>query len=178
MVMLLLTTNFIFPSFVFSASNTETGLKAIKSFAKVIKKEKGWVLSGSGGSFYNPENVVLNLTFSVCGRYSLMESRKLVIFTAEQFIKHINNEKKYLKIFKNNKFDESNIKLSIDFFDCGKNQSDDSTQVAFVFLAKKKISYFYKPDPQKSYVSNDEEDETYEQARAIVMQEEKSKENE
>lgn len=168
---MMLLTFLIFPSFIFPTKNTEIGRRAIESFGKKIRKEKNWTLSGSGGSFYNPEKIVLNVHFDVCGPHTLPESRKLIIETAEDFIKFVNRERKYLKIFKNNKFSQRNIELTIMFKHEITKQTNDDACVKYVSLINEHLHYYYRTEPDKHLFLRENEVETYEQARAIVLQE-------
>lgn len=170
-VILLLTTIFIFPSFAFSVKDTDIGRKAIEAFGKKIKKKKGWNLSGSGGSFYNPEKIVLSVHFQAYGRYSLEESRKLIIEVADDFIDFINQSKNCSKIFKIQKISEKNIKLSISFYPEPNQTIIEGHYIDYVFLQNGTLTYCYESEDGYRLDSNDEEDETYEQAHTIVMQE-------
>jgi len=168
---------FFLPIFTFS-DETDIGEKAIHSFAKQMRKEKGWFLEGYGGSFCNPEKIKLFMNFATCGKYTRDESRKLLIETAEKFINFVNKHEKYAKIFKDSKFSEENLKLSISFFDKNNFLTKEEGCVADVsLLNENKIIYLYEPENRKGFIHYQEEDESYQEALSIVRKENESLSN-
>jgi len=169
---------FILPIFGFSEKKIVTGRKAVHSFAKQIRKEKGWFLEGYGGSFCNPEKIKLHLRFATCGKYTRVESRRLLIETAEQFIDFVNKHEKYIKIFKDSKFSEENLELSISFYDEDDQFVKEEGCVADVaLLDENKIIYLYEPENRKGFIHHQEENESYQEALAIVRKENESSSN-
>lgn len=153
---------------------TKTADTAIKAFAKEMKKEHGWVLSGSGGSFCNPDEYIINLCFYTNDRAKLPQGRKAIIETSDKLIEFINKNEKYKKIFKDKIFSKNNLKITLDFKHNNSKQ-EEYEYLQGITLRKDKVLYFYLIN--EKVVLKDEEIETYEQAREIVVQEKCDQEN-
>jgi len=166
---------FILPVFGFSEKKTVTGRKAVQSFAKQMRREKGWSLESYGGSFCNPEKNILIMRYITYGKYSRSESRRLLIETAERFIDFVRKHEKYVRIFKDSKFSEENLKLSISFHDENDQLIQEEGCVAYIsMLDEHQIIYCYEPENRKGFIHHQEEDENYQEALAIVRKENES----
>ncbi len=147
----------------------QTSESAIQSYGEIIRKEQGWTLAGTGGSFYDPNNIVLSMHFDARGVFSLPIARKRLINTAEEFLQHLKNNKSYELIFKGSEISVKNIHITIAFLNEHEKLADDG-HVACVVLKDGKIIYGFVSKESPGLKWRKEEIESYEQARAIVSE--------
>ena len=79
-----------------------------------LKKEKGLVLIGTGGGMmYDIQ--MMAMSFNFYQEVSIEKARKLLVYTAEKYLKNINANKEVRPYLHDNPFTEKNIEIAIFF---------------------------------------------------------------
>lgn len=147
----------------------QTSENAIQTYGEIIRKEHGWTLAGTGGSFYDPNNIVLSMHFDARGMFSLPIARKRMINTAEEFLQHLKTNESYALIFKGSEISVKNIHITIAFLNEHEKLVDDG-HVACVALKDGKLIYGFISKESPGIKWRKEEIESYEKALAIVSE--------
>ena len=127
--------------------------------AKTLEKEKGVILVGRGGQMMN-DIQMMAMSFDLYHEVSLEEARELIVFSVEEYLKNINENKEIRQYLHEDPFTAKNIEIWL--WLCNPDGSYlSSDKMSYILSSNGKIEYFsessnscellYKEDYEKAF---------------------------
>jgi len=136
------------------------------AFLDVASEKYGLACSGKGGALMDKVNSVTLVFDSQEENVPVERVRRLFVNSVEDYLSRINDDEKLRPYLSHYPFTQSGVNFRISF------QATKKDEIYLVFLSHGKIIYMTKDENQAPLVKLSEE--TYEEAREIVMAERSS----
>ncbi|WP_316355689.1 hypothetical protein [Candidatus Neptunichlamydia sp. REUL1] len=136
------------------------------SFLDVASEKYGLTCSGSGGALMDKVNSITLVFDSREENVPIERARSLFVKSLEDYLSRINDDEKLRPYLSDYPFTQSGVNFRISF------QATKKDEIYLVFLSHGKIIYMTKDENQAPLVKVSEE--TYEEAREIVIAERSS----
>ena len=143
------------------------GYEEIGVFSKEMHKKHHWAVSGIGGLFDDTIEK-FNLDYHVHKEADIAKARRNLVFGVEKFLYQVNNHEKTKPFLLNGCLEPQQLKFGVGF-DSDKVTFPLEQRIVYALMLQGKISYSIKKPEKFCYITV--HDETYEEARQIVMNE-------